>query len=120
MKQKYLDDLNYFLDYATQKRGKKLDKKFPNETIHLDFYFLHSKGELDNFIKKYENEHKINSDYDFYYFMKCIIKFMCGNLDAHTNITMKNDNNHYPISFLTIDNKIYVYKCSDSNITLVN
>ncbi len=114
MKQKYLDDLNYFLDYATQKRGKKLDKKFPNETIHLDFYFLHSKGELDNFIKKYENEHKINSDYDFYYFMKCIIKFMCGNLDAHTNITMKNDNNHYPISFLTIDNKIYVYKCSDS------
>ena len=65
MKQRYLEDLNYFLNCANQKRGKKLDKKFPNETIHLDFYFLHSKEELNDFIKKYENEHKINNDYDF-------------------------------------------------------
>lgn len=55
MKQRYLEDLNYFLNCANQKRGKKLDKKFPNETIHLDFYFLHSKEELNDFIKKYEN-----------------------------------------------------------------
>ena len=34
MKQRYLEDLNYFLNCANQKRGKKLDKKFPNETIH--------------------------------------------------------------------------------------
>ena len=51
MKQRYLEDLNYFLNCANQKRGKKLDKKFPNETIHLDFYFLHSKEELNDFIK---------------------------------------------------------------------
>lgn len=118
MKQRYLEDLNYFLNCANQKRGKKLDKKFPNETIHLDFYFLHSKEELNDFIKKYENEHKINNDYDFYYFMKCLIKFMCGKLDAHTNISMKNNNNHYPISFLTIDNKIYIHKCNDPKYNL--
>ena len=40
MKQKYIEDLNYFLNFAEQKRGKKLDKKFPNELVHLDFYFL--------------------------------------------------------------------------------
>ena len=118
MKQRYLEDLNYFLNCANQKRGKKLDKKFPNETIHLDFYFLHSKEELNDFIKKYENEHKINNDYDFYYFMKCLIKFMCGKLDAHTNISMKNNNNHYPISFLTIDNKIYIHKCNEHKYNL--
>ena len=118
MKQRYLEDLNYFLNCANQKRGKKLDKKFPNETIHLDFYFLHSKEELNDFIKKYENEHKINNDYDFYYFMKCLIKFMCGKLDAHTNISMKNNNNHYPISFLTIDNNIYIHKCNDPKYNL--
>lgn len=113
MKQKYIEDLNYFLNFAEQKRGKKLDKKFPNELVHLDFYFLHDKNELNDFIKKYENEHNINDDYDFYYFMKCVIKFMCGKLDAHTTISMKNDNNYYPISFLATDNKIYVHKCND-------
>ena len=73
---------------------------------------------LDRFIKKYENEHKINNDYDFYYFMKCLIKFMCGKLDAHTNLSMKNNNNHYPISFLTIDNKIYIHKCNEHKYNL--
>lgn len=113
MKQKYIEDLNYFLNFAEQKRGKKLDKKFSNELVHLDFYFLHDKNELNDFIKKYENEHNINDDYDFYYFMKCVIKFMCGKMDAHTTISMKNDNNYYPISFLAINNKFYVHKCND-------
>lgn len=27
MKQKYIEDLNYFLNFAEQKREKKLDKK---------------------------------------------------------------------------------------------
>ena len=118
MKQKYIEDLNYFLNFAEQKREKKLDKKFPNELVHLDFYFLHSKDELNDFIKKYENEHIINDDYDFYYFMKCVIKFMCGKMDAHTTISMENDNNYYPISFLAAHDKIYVYKCNDNRFNL--
>lgn len=115
MKQKYIEDLNYFLNFAEQKRGKKLDKKFPNELVHLDFYFLHNRDELNDFIKKYVNEHIINDDYDFYYFMKCVIKFMCGKLDAHTTISMKNDNNYYPIYFLATCDKIYVHKCNDNS-----
>ena len=63
MKQRYLEDLNYFLNCANKKRGKKLDKKFPNETIHLDFYFLHSKEELNDFIISTDNVYKKSVDY---------------------------------------------------------
>ena len=62
MKQRYLEDLNYFLNCANQKRGKKLDKKFPNETIHLDFYFLHSKEELNDFIDEIRKTKELEED----------------------------------------------------------
>lgn len=112
MKRKYQEDLDYFLNFAEQKRGKTLDKKYPNESMHLDFYFTHSKDELSGFIEEFKKNHTINDDYDFYYFMNCLIKYMSGNMDAHTNIIM-NDNKTYPLSIQFINNKLYITKCSN-------
>ena len=44
MNKRYQEDLDYFLNFAESERGKELDKKYPNESMHLDFYFLHSKN----------------------------------------------------------------------------
>ncbi len=113
MDKKYQEDLDYFLNFAESKRGKELDKKYYNESIHLDFYFLHSKKELNNFINTFLKNNKINDDYDFYYFMNCIIKYMSGHIDAHTRLIMSNNNNAYPLSIQSINNKLYVTRCSE-------
>lgn len=113
MDKRYQEDLDYFLNFAESKRGKELDKKYYNESMHLDFYFLHSKKELNNFINTFLKNNKINDDYDFFYFMNCIIKYMSGNIDAHTRLIMSNNNNAYPLSIQSINNKLYVTRCSE-------
>ena len=113
MNKRYQEDLDYFLNFAESKRGKELDKKYYNESIHLDFYFLHSKKELNNFINTFLKNNKINDDYDFFYFMNCIIKYMSGHIDAHTRLIMSNNNNAYPLSIQSINNKLYVTRCSE-------
>lgn len=113
MNKRYQEDLDYFLNFAESKRGKELDKKYYNESMHLDFYFLHSKKELNNFINTFLKNNKINDDYDFFYFMNCIIKYMSGHIDAHTRIIMSNNNNTYPLSIQSINNKLYVTRCSE-------
>lgn len=113
MDKRYQEDLDYFLNFAESKRGKELDKKYYNESMHLDFYFLHSKKELNNFINTFLKNNKINDDYDFFYFMNCIIKYMSGHIDAHTRLIMSNNNNAYPLSIQYINNKLYVTRCSE-------
>lgn len=113
MNERYQEDLDYFLNFAERKRGKELDKKYYNESMHLDFYFLHSKKELNNFINTFLKNNKINDDYDFFYFMNCIIKYMSGHIDAHTRLIMSNNNNAYPLSIQSINNKLYVTRCSE-------
>ena len=107
MKKKYIEDLEYFLNYVELKRGSNLDKNYPNESMHLDFYFLHSKNELKEFVNNFIYEHKIENNYDFYYLMCSIIKYMGSYMDAHTSIIMNNTNS-YPLSIQAINNKIYV------------
>lgn len=113
MDKRYQEDLDYFLNFAESKRGKELDKKYYNESMHLDFYLLHSKKELNNFINTFLKNNKINDDYDFFYFMNCIIKYMSGHIDAHTRLIMSNNNNAYPLSIQSINNKLYVTRCSE-------
>lgn len=113
MDKRYQEDLDYFLNFAESKRGKELDKKYYNESMHLDFYFLHSKKKLNNFINTFLKNNKINDDYDFFYFMNCIIKYMSGHIDAHTRLIMSNNNNAYPLSIQSINNKLYVTRCSE-------
>ena len=40
LKEKYLQDLNYFLEYADSPRGKENDEQYPQESFHLDFYLF--------------------------------------------------------------------------------
>lgn len=112
MEKKYKEDLEYFLNYVELKRGMELDKKYPNESMHIDFYFLHSKSELEEFINNFISNNYIKNDYDFYYLMCSIIKYMCGSLDAHTSIVM-NNTNCYPLSIQALNEKIYVTKCNE-------
>lgn len=116
MKKRYQEDLEYFLNLAEQKRGKELDKEYPKETMHLDFYFNHSKEELYSYIKDFTTSHPITNDYDFYYLMNCIIKYMSGTTDAHTRILKIDNDNSFPISLKAIDDKIYIIKCNDKNL----
>lgn len=45
--------------------------------------------------------------------MNCIIKYMSGHIDAHTRLIMSNNNNAYPLSIQSINNKLYVTRCSE-------
>ena len=64
LKEKYLQDLNYFLDYADHKRGIENDEKYPEETFHLNFYLNHSEEELYEYINQFLINNKINDDND--------------------------------------------------------
>lgn len=110
LKEKYLQDLNYFLDYANHKRGIENDEKYPEETFHLNFYLTHSEEELYEYINQFLINNKINDDNDFYYFLKCIIKYMSGVSDSHT-VIYKKDNTWFPIRFKVINNSVFIDRC---------
>lgn len=109
---KYCQDLEFFLKYANSMRGIENDNKFPNERIHLDFYLNHSEEELYKFINSYLEKYKVNNDYDFYYMMNCIIKYMSSYSDSHTKI-YKKDNIWFPIKFKVINNNVFIDRCFD-------
>ena len=115
LNEKYLQDLTNFLEYADSKRGIENDEEYPNESFHLDFYLNHSKEELIKYINKYLINNKVNDDYDFYYFFKCIIKYMSGLSDSHTMIH-KKDNIWFPVKFKAINNNIFIDRCFDEKM----
>lgn len=112
LKEEYLQDLNYFLEYADSPRGKENDEQYPQESFHLDFYLNHSKEELYDYINQFLTHNNVNNDYDFYYLMKCIIKYMSGFSDSHTMVC-KNDNTWFPIRFKVVNNNVYIDRCFD-------
>lgn len=112
LKEEYLQDLNAFLEYADTQRGVENDQNHPEEAFHLDFYFNHSKEELYDFINKFLSSNNVNDDYDFYYFLNSIIKYMSGFSDSHTMI-YKKDNTWFPIRFKIINNKVFIDRCYD-------
>lgn len=112
LKEDYLQDLNYFLEYADSPRGKENDEQYPQESFHLDFYLNHSKEELYDYINQFLTHNNVNNDYDFYYLMKCIIKYMSGFSDSHTMVR-KNDNTWFPIRFKVVNNNVYIDRCFD-------
>ncbi len=112
LNKEYLQDLNYFLEYADSPRGKENDEQYPQESFHLDFYLNHSKEELYDYINQFLTHNNIKNDYDFYYLMKCIIKYMSGFSDSHTMVH-KNDNTWFPIRFKVVNNNVYIDRCFD-------
>ena len=115
LKEEYLQDLNAFLEYADTQRGIENDEKYPKESFHLDFYLNHSKEELYDYINQFLAHNKVNDDYDFYYFLNCIIKYMSRFSDSHT-IIYKKDNTWFPIRFKIINNKVFIDRCFDKKM----
>ena len=115
LKEGYLQDLNYFLEYADNPRGKENDEQYPQESFHLNFYLNHSKEELYDYINQFLTNNNVNNDYDFYYLMKCIIKYMSSFSDSHTMV-YKNDNTWFPIRFKVVNNNVYIDRCFDKKM----
>lgn len=115
LKDKYIEDLKYFLKYADSPRGKENDEEFPQESFHLDFYLNHTKEELEDYINQFLEKNEVNDDYDFYYFLNCIIKYMSSSSDSHTMI-YKEDNTWFPIRFKIVDNKVFIDRCLDKKM----
>lgn len=115
LNKEYLQDLNFFLEYADSPRGKENDEQYPQESFHLDFYLNHSKEELYDYINQFLTHNNVNNDYDFYYLMKCIIKYMSSFSDSHTMV-YKNDNTWFPIRFKVVNNNVYIDRCFDKKM----
>ena len=58
LNKEYLQDLNFFLEYADSPRGKENDEQYPQESFHLDFYLNHSKEELYDYINQFLTNNK--------------------------------------------------------------
>ena len=86
MQKKYQEDLKEFIKLAETKRGLLNDKDFPEEYWHLNFYQLHTKEELREFITSLRLDEMKIDDYTFNYYVNAIIKYMSGNLDSHTEL----------------------------------
>lgn len=115
MDKKFWEDLNYFIEQATAKRGKELDSEYPDESKHLDFFFLRTREELDDFINNFLQNHRVENKYDFLYMMNSMIKYMLGQYDSHTMVEYENDI-WLPLVITCVQNNIYVERTIDENI----
>lgn len=83
----FKEDLDYFLAKAVAKKGE-IDPDYPDEANHINFYFLHSRRELDDWIADYKDKHRVTNAYDFCYFMNALLKYMMGAFDSHTSFNL--------------------------------
>ncbi|MBR1417161.1 MAG: hypothetical protein IJ572_05020 [Bacilli bacterium] len=100
------EDLEYFLRFVETKRDD-------NELNHIDFYFLHTREELNKFIKIYLEKNNVNNKYDLIYMIKSIIKYMSGIHDFTSNITDLSEKS-LPFTLKFVENELYIDKCYDN------
>lgn len=55
----------------------------------------------------------IKDKYDFFYFLKSLIKYMSGPYDSHTTIFPKNQDYNLPIELRFIEGNLYINNCKD-------
>ena len=93
----------------------KLNKIFEIiEERHINFYFNHSKEEFEEFKKDALSKFKLEDDYDVLYVSNYIIKKMLNENDSHTIVRYDDDiKDHLGVVFRIINNKVYIYRCSD-------
>lgn len=94
LRSEYQEDLEYLID--------KYEKTF------VAPYYCFSKEQLDNYIRNYLDDKKIENELDFLYFLKCIIKQLNGTLDSHT--TVKRNRKFFPLLFKIFNNELFVIK----------
>lgn len=82
--------------------------KFENDTYkgHPCFYLIHSKYELNNKVNEYLNKNNYD-EYDIYFIISKLIKYMLGKYDSHTKVEFRKYN-IMPISFKIENEKVYV------------
>ncbi len=84
------------------------------EKNHLDFYFEHSKEELEEYKKEALSKFKLEDDYDVLYVSNYLIKKMLNNTDAHTCVNLLNTmDNLLGLRFRIIKGKLYIYQTID-------
>ena len=94
-----MKDLIYFLKMA--------------EENHIDFYFLHTKKELEEYIINFFNNNEVKDKYDFTYMINNIIKYMLNIYDSHTKAYINSI--WLPLDIKYIDGNLYITKCFDEN-----
>ena len=93
MRQKYIDDIDILI--------KKL------EETHPSLYFGVDKNKIDEMIAEFKNSSEPINEYQFYYFVKILLKQIN---DAHTTCMFKQKK--FPLKVRIIDGKVYVIKAS--------
>lgn len=114
----FRQDLDFFLNKASAKRGHIVDPDNPDETNHLNFYFLHDREELEQWIDKYLSNRSVNDIYQFNHFMNAMLKFMLGAFDSHTCFRLPDSG--YPVGLVvhTDDNdSFYLDRIAGSDVT---
>lgn len=67
------------------------------ESNHICPYYFCSKNELEDFIEAYLVKNLVQSDNDFLYFFRCMLKKLVGSLDSHTIIRTRDEYEHWPL-----------------------
>ena len=84
------------------------------EERHINFYFNHSKEELENFKKEALAKFKLEDNYDVLYVSNYLIKRMMNENDSHTIVRYNDEiSDILGLVFRIINNKVYIYKCID-------
>ena len=105
MVEKIKEDINFFVEQA--------------EKLHINYYFLHSKEELNKYIDNYLSINEVNNKYDLIYMLKSINKYMLVKYDSHTNV-IDNESIHLPLELKLIEDELYIDKCYDDSYKKAN
>ena len=82
------------------------------EEKHLDFFFLHSKEELNNYKELLLDKVGLNTKEDLFYIVKLILKYMLGGLDTHTDIRYGRGRSS-GLEFRIINGNLYTIRTSE-------
>lgn len=94
MNTRYKDDLDFLIN--------KYEEIFPMP------YYCFSKKQMTKYIDDYLDSNVIESELQFLYFLRCIIKKLNGVLDSHT--TVKKKGQFFPFVFKMFNEDLYVSK----------
>ncbi len=67
------------------------------ESNHICPYYFCSKNKLEDFIEAHLVKNLVQSDNDFLYFFRCMLKKLVGSLDSHTIIRTRDEYEHWPL-----------------------
>lgn len=82
------------------------------EEKHIDFYFKHSKEEMNKYMDELLSKNEMSNTYDLLYIVKLVLKYMLNDLDLHTKINYM-DYKLCGMNFKFINDDLYVIRTVD-------